>query len=782
MLKHLFVLILCLFTSSFFAQDYSALWEGHFSYNEIIDVSQGDNKIFAASNNAVFSFNTQTNDIEEISTIHGLSGETISTIYYSESYQLLVVGYESGLIEVVFNNGGDVLTLVDIVDKVTISPTNKRINHFNALENNLYIATNYGISVFNLERLEFGDTYFIGDNGGQLTVNQTTIYNGFIYAACSDGNGIKKGLLTNPNLIDYQNWDTVNSGSWLGVQAVQNSLYAINTNRYIYSGNNDVFIQLQQIETTPIKFSTTTTHLMVTTSSNVFVFDASFNLVTQAEINPLFETEFTAAALYSDYLYIGSQDFGILKTSISNGFDYEEIHPDGPLLNEPFSIETSPDGVWVTFGEYDIFFNPYPLNSRGISHLKNNEWNNINYSEVFEAKSLNNIAVNPNNTNQVFVSSFFSGLLEINDDLPTTLYNETNSGLESLVLANNPNYIDIRVGPTVFDNDGLLWSLTSLVDKPLKSFNPETNQWQVFSYTDVIADGFNDGNLGFSDLVVDNNGTKWSSCYEYGVIAYNENSNPVIKAIYTDDQNMPHERATALAMDNRNQLWIGTYRGLRVLYNTSNFLESDDVQVYEIIIEENGEAQELLYQQYITDIKVDGSNNKWVGTDSSGLFYFSSDGQNTIYHFTTDNSPLPSNSIRDIALNYNNGKVYIATDNGLVSFSSGSSGTFNTLENVYAYPNPVRPNFDIVEKKVTIKDISENVNIKITDISGNLVAEAQSNINQRFSGYNLEIDGGTAYWNGKNLANNVVASGVYLIMLSDLDTLETKVVKLMVVR
>lgn len=781
MLKHLFVFILCLFTSSFFAQDYSALWEGHFSYNEIIDVSNGDNKIFAASNNAVFSFDTQTNNIEEISTIHGLSGEYISTIYYSESYQLLVVGYESGLIEVVFNNGGDVLTLVDIVDKVTISPTNKRINHFNAIDNNLYISTNYGISVFNLERLEFGDTYFIGDNGSQLIVNQTTIYNGFIYAACSNGNGIRKGLLTNPNLIDYQNWETVNSGSWLGVQATQNSLYAINTNRYIYSGNNDIFTQLQQFETTPLKFSSTTTHLTVTVNSNVFVFDADFNLIIQAEINPLFDTSFTTATVYSNNLYVGSQDYGILKTSLSNGFDYEEIHPDGPLLNEPFSIETSPFGVWVTFGEYDVYFNPYPLNSRGISHLKNNEWININYSEVLEAKSLNNISVNPNSTNQVFVSSFFSGLLEINDDLPTTLYNQDNSGLESLDIG-NPNYIDIRVGPTVFDNDGLLWSLTSLVDSPLKSFNPETNQWQVFSYTDVIADGLNDGNLGFSDLVVDSNGTKWSSSYAYGVIAYNENVNPVIKAIYTEEHNMPHERATALALDNRNQLWIGTYAGLRVLYNTSGFLESDDVQVYEIIIEENGEAQELLFQQYITDIKVDGSNNKWVGTDSSGLFYFSSDGQNTIYHFTKDNSPLPSNSIRDIALNYDNGKVYVATSNGLVSFSSGSSGTFNTLENVYAYPNPVRPNFDIVEKKVTIKDISENVNIKITDISGNLVAEAQSNINQRFSGYNLEIDGGTAYWNGKNLANNVVASGVYLIMLSDLDTLETKVVKLMVVR
>ena len=189
-----------------------------------------------------------------------------------------------------------------------------------------------------------------------------------------------------------------------------------------------------------------------------------------------------------------------------------------------------------------------------------------------------------------------------------------------------------------------------------------------------------------------------------------------------------------------------------------------------------------MYEQYITDIKVDGANNKWIGTADSGLFYLSSDGQTTIYHFTKDNSPLPSNTIADVSLDETNGIVYIATSKGLVSFRSGSSSTSETLASAYVYPNPVRPNFNMADQKVKIKGVSENVNIKITDIEGNLVAEAQSKTNLRYNGYNLEIDGGTVYWNGKNLANKVVASGVYLIMLSDLDTYETKVLKLMVVR
>ena len=106
----------------------------------------------------------------------------------------------------------------------------------------------------------------------------------------------------------------------------------------------------------------------------------------------------------------------------------------------------------------------------------------------------------------------------------------------------------------------------------------------------------------------------------------------------------------------------------------------------------------------------------------------------------------------------------------------------SSLSEAYAYPNPVRPEFNLQIEKIKIKNLSENVNIKITDIEGNLVAEAQSNTNLRFKGYNLEVDGGTAYWNGRNLANRIVASGVYVVLISDLNTIETKVLKIMIIR
>ena len=235
-------------------------------------------------------------------------------------------------------------------------------------------------------------------------------------------------------------------------------------------------------------------------------------------------------------------------------------------------------------------------------------------------------------------------------------------------------------------------------------------------------------------------------------------------------------------MDQNNILWIGTYKGLRVLYNTSAFFNDDNVSTFPIIIIEDGLPKELLELQFITDIIVDGSNNKWISTADAGVFYLSSDGKNTIYHFTKENSPLPSNNINALARDETSGKIFFGTARGLVAFKAGGSTPASSLTEAYIYPNPVRPGFNFELEKIKIKDLTQNVNIKITDVEGNLVNEAQSNTNLRFNGYGLEIDGGTAYWNGKNLANRTVSSGVYLVLISDLETLETRTLKIMFIR
>ncbi len=762
-----------------FSQDFSESWNGHFSYNNIKDVVRGNNTIYAAGENTIFSVDTQTDEISEITTIDGLSGELISTIFYSEAYELLVIGYESGLMEIVFDNDDEILTVVDIINKLTIPSGDRRINHFFAYENFIYISTNYGISVFDLERLEFGDTYFIGAGGSQIPVKQVAVFNDNIYATCLSNNGLKKASLSNPNLIDFRNWQTIASGNFSGVTALENRLYVIGTNRRIYEVVNDALVSVFTFNNDIIDFKTVESNITITTNVDVFIYDSDFNLIFQTSVADTgFNTQFSATSIFSEALYIGTSDEGVLRVNISNPALFEEIRPDGPLLNRVFKIRNFNGELWMVSGGYSRFYNfGGGIRVSGISHLKQGEWLNIPYdsisAKIENPRNLSHIAINPLNPSQVFISSFFTGLIEINDNEVVGLYDETNSTLEPF--ASN---INLTLSGT-YDSNGALWLMNGRVQRPLNKF--VNGQWTSYGLEEIIPT--TDDDRGFSDVIIDADGTKFIGSHFNGVIAFNENNgNNQMNNISEESQNMPTFDIKALALDRRNQLWIGTPSGLRVLFNISNFLEEENPRAEEIIIEEDGVARELFDEQFISDIKVDGSNNKWVSTIGAGVFYLSPDGQNTIFHFTTDNSPLPSNDVNDISIDNTNGLVYIGTERGLVSYKAGSTTIREDFARAHAYPNPVRPGFDIVEEKVKIIDLPENVNIKITDIEGNLVAEAQSRTNQRFRGYNLEIDGGTAYWNGKNLANNIVASGVYLIMLSDLDSFETKVLKLMLVR
>ncbi|MDG1285216.1 MAG: two-component regulator propeller domain-containing protein [Flavobacteriaceae bacterium] len=782
MKTHLFIITFVLaFVPSSWSQNYDTSWIGHFSYLDIKEVVYGEAKFYAASENAIFSYDPLTNELSTITTINGLSGELISTIYYSNQYELLLIGYENGLIEIYNELNQELLKVIDIVAKTTIPSSQKKINHFNETDEVVFIATDYGISVYNLNDLEFGDTYYIGTNGSQIKVNQTAVYNNEIYAACGSNEGIKKASLSDPNLINFQFWTTLITGTFTNITPLGTQLYTVNSNNRIFeiSGTNlnPLFVYPQAV--TELKVSDNS--LLVTTLLKVYEYSEGFNLASVYSTNLEFETNFTSALSIDGVIYIGTTDYGVLKSQATSVSVYDEIHPQGPLLNSAFSIEYGYNDLWVTFGAYTTSFNPYPLNKRGISRLRNTEWHNISYDSIqrtieSDVYVLNEISINPLDPNHVFVSSFHSGLLDVKIEESIELLDQSNSGLESI--ASN---VTVRVSGTAFDNDANLWVLNSIIQKPLKRYNPTTNQWTSYDFSSIISDPMSDEN-GFSELVIGPDGTKWIGGLKKGLIGFNENGT-VLKNINDEDiANLPSTAVKALALDKNNVLWIGTYKGLRVLYNTSSFFTEEVVRTEPIIILEDGLPQELLAQQFITDIIVDGSNNKWISTADAGVFYVSSDGQNTIHHFTKDNSPLPSNGVNDMALDSENGVVYFGTTRGLVAFTTGGSRTMETLEDIYVYPNPVRPGFNMEEDKIKIKNISENVNIKITDIEGNLVAEAQSNVNLRYKNYNLEIDGGTAYWNGKNLANNTVASGVYLVLFFDFDTLETKVSKIMIIR
>lgn len=756
--RFLYLTVLLLFIQITIAQN-KLLWQGYFSYNSIKDLSESSTTIFAASENALFSNNIATSQLKTTNTVDGLSGETITSIYHSTTLNKTLVGYENGLMIVINEADGSMLNIVDIINK-QLPSSMKRINHFMEYNGIVYVSCDFGIVQFNLATMLFGDTYFIGNNGAEISVRQTAVFNGFIYAATIDG--IRRADATNKNLVDFNQWTQIATGSWSSIETFDTNLIAINSSGFIHKYNvgSNSFVGFSALPSVAVDMRKTINYLVITTASSVYFYNNLMVLVRQINSSQVPENNvsFTCATTISDVVYIGTTENGLINTAISTNSGFENSTPNGPTRNNIFAVNAVSKSLWVVFGDYNSQYNPYGLDSYGISKYDERGWLNIPYEKVLDAKSLCSITINPNNENEVYAGSFHSGLLKIENDVPDILYDKTNSALESI-----PGLPDTRINTPTFDKSGNLWITNSRIKSPLKVLR-SNGQWQSYSLVNAFS---NVESVSFGKMAIDNNGTKWLPNNRDGVVGFNDKTNKFKKISDTPDTgNLPIYDARVVAVDNNNQLWIGTTKGLRFLSNVNSFSTEDQLTTNPIIILEDGLAQELMYEQFITDIVVDGANNKWIGTSDSGIFLVSPDGQETKYHFTDKNSPLPSNVINDIDINSATGEVFIATSKGMVSFKGIATAANENLNNVFVYPNPVRPEY---EGTVKISGLLDKATVKITDIEGNLVYETTS-------------EGGTIEWDTTAFGRHKVASGVYMIFISAEDGVETKVKKVMIIR
>jgi hypothetical protein len=753
------ILVLLLLLSQFVFSQENQKWSGYFSYNNIKDIGQSDTQVFVATENAYFKRDNTTNQNSTFSTVDGLSGQNISQIYYSSTFKKTMVGHSDGLLIIVNEDDGSVLNVVDILNKPSIPPNKKKINHFMEYEGKIYISTDFGIVVYNLSTLQFGDTYFVGPSGSNIEILQTTVYQGSIYAV-ANGFGILKASVTNPNLIDFNQWTVSFPGSWIAVESSQTELVGANSNTLSKLTDNTV-TPITTFSQAPIDLRYSENKIVVTTQSAIYLFDNQLQQIEQINNNiPNLSLIFSCASIIGNKIYIGTASNGLFIRLLNSSTAFENVTPDGPNRNRVFGIESTQKGLWAVYGDYDDIYNPYPLDAYGISKYDSNrKWNFIPYEKLFDTKSIVRIVTNPNNENQVYFSSHYSGLLKFENDIPSIIYNASNSSLISI-----PGQIpdDIRVNGAAFDKKGALWVTNALVDQNLHVLKAD-GQWQGYNISCILKPR----NNSLGRLTVDKNGTKWIGNNANGLIAFNEANNKCIAIdVGVGQGNLSSSDVKVTAVDNKNKLWIGTAKGLRILSNVDAFLNQIKLETSSIIILDDGLPQELLFEQSITDIVVDGANNKWIGTAGSGVFYISSDGQKTFNIFTRENSPLPSNSINDIDINNVTGEVFIATDSGLVSFKGDATKGTENLNNVFIYPNPVRPEYSGM---VNITGLMNKSNVKVTDIEGNLVYEGIS-------------EGGTVQWNADAFGKYKVASGVYMVFVTSEDGAETTVKKVMVIR
>jgi streptogramin lyase len=747
-------------------------WTDYQSYAHAKSVVDTGDKIYCVTEGGLFSFNRADNSIRKLSGINGLSDVGVQRLAYNKENDVLVITYQNANIDLLIGN--EVFNLSDIKRKQI--PSDKTINNVLFVGDNAYLSCGFGIVVVNLKRKEIKDTYFIGQEGAYVNVQDMASDGTYFYAATTSG--IYKAFISSPNLQNYNNWvkqTTIpNADSKFSkIEAFQGKIIAsYSPDQYdqdeVYQLNQGVWSRVFPEVKYVTDITTKDNYIVFADRVELFIYNENLDLVKRIykyAVNGVELPSFAPKSAVLDYqnaLWIADSDNGLIKMGQEN----ERIVPEGPVDNQIFSMTMNGNDLWLASGGRSNAWGN--LNMKAQFQLnRGGQWSVFdknNFPIPNEFSDIVAVAVDPKDPDHVFAASWGGGVLEFKQGKFEKRYDNFNSSLQTQ-LPTNAQAPYVRVGGMDFDSKGNLWVTNSGVGNILSVFQTD-GQWKSFE----LKGGANNPYVG--KVIVTQNNDKWvitgrgqsifvlnstgDVAKEQKITAYFSNGK---EEVYTEMSD-----AGAIAEDKNGEIWVGTNGGVAVFTNPSAIWENGTMYATRPGLNLNDSFYHpLLEKESITAIIVDGANRKWIGTKHSGVFLISEDGENELEHFTTENSPLPANDITDIAINQKSGEVFIATGSGLISYMGEATEGTDNFNEVYVYPNPVRESYD---GPIVVKGLLENTDVKITDISGNLVFKTTSL-------------GGQAIWDGKTLNGNRCKTGVYLVFMND-DTGETtKVTKLL---
>lgn len=744
-------------------------WRSHLSYAQGKMVIPTESNVYCLTSGGLFLYSKIDNSIQKLDKNYGFSDVVVTTMNYSKNNNLLVIGYENGNIDILKEK--QIINISDIFQKPIIG--NKSINNITFYNGNAYLSCGFGIVVLDLSKYEIKESYFIGANGANVNVTSIAFSDSYIYASTTEG--IYKAPLSGVNLANFQNWTKIfnipnYSGNFGKVVYFDHKFIAYyksnnpNEDR-IYVENNGNWYVLDTSITNISSMSLINDKLIISQYSKATIF-SDFNS-TPIQYNIWGVNPIDAAYDEKNNLWIADAYGGLVRKMYANPDDVVTfIHPNGPLTNGCMRIDCGENNLWVTRGALSSSWSNQWVAGE-IYYFTGENWysfNGFNSPKLSGIKDICFVKVNPKNYKEAYFGSFGGGLVVVNNGEVVEVYDDNNSPLQNIIPGSPYN----RVTGLDFDKEGNLWIVSSEVQNNLTVLKPD-GTWKSISLVNAMG-----GTKITGELYCTSDGVKWIIFPKGGgMFAYSENGTldnfsddktKKVSIISSEGEEISND-IYCLAEDKDGLLWVGTAKGLVFYYNPSQVFDNTGFYAQRIKLpnEIEGQANYLFESEVITALAIDGANRKWVGTLSGGVFLMSADCQREIYHFKTDNSPLLSNSINDIAIDPKTGEVFFATDKGICSFRSTATEGLEFHHNVEVFPNPVRPNYT---GNIAIRGLVQNAHVKITDIAGNLVFETRA-------------EGGQANWNGKNLSGNRVSTGIYLVFSTNDDGSQTYVTKLL---
>jgi ligand-binding sensor domain-containing protein len=689
-------------------------WRAHFSNESIQQVIKGD-QIYIAAKNQVIQIDAKK-QVNYLNTTNGLHAIGIHKIAWHPVENQLVIAYKNSRIDIV---QGDQVTLIDDIQLSNLY-ADKTINDLVVLNNNAYLSCNFGIVIIDLLKKEIKETVYPNNRRQAVKVKQIVSFQNKLFALTDNG-------IWSTALSQNYSWTQENTMDITGIQNMfvfKNQLYFNNQQKVYAYPSNMVRYQINSgsIETIAID------------EENIFAGITDQNKGALIQLNG---NQNNTVLIDSSVLI---QPKGILKEGNTiwvadyiKGLYEKNEQPKWVALGGPLSHVKGSNA----FSSHQILMG-YGANKIGISSLNENGWSNFTQIQNLKLNGIEAVSIDP--VDQSWWLGMGTELIHFDTNkklVEQLLPSKTAGSIKSIQQKMDGSYYLLKEDVGILEKEG--------------------NQWNSYP----IQAGYSAQNL--KQFVVDGNGLSWIiGPKQQGVLLFQKQNNQAIwRQLNTGkgSGNLPSMEVTAIAEDKDGSIWIGTDNGIAV-FQCNNINEACDA--YLPIVESNGFNGYLFQKETIHSITVDGANRKWIGTNN-GAWLISKDGAEVIQHFTTENSPLPNNTVLSIGVEPTDGDVFFFTENEIISYKGDATESAATQHKIKIYPNPVAPNYN---GSILIKNLVNNALVKITDLNGQLMMQTRAL-------------GGQAIWNGRDQYQHKVA-GIYLIFVRDDAGNEKAVGKIMI--
>ena len=751
-----FLLIACTFSAASQSELKIGEWKSHLPYRNGKKVTQSEEKVIYATDWSLVIVDKEELSIEFVSKVEGLSDIGIAELQWDKFNNQLYIAYNNSNIDIFSNEG--VINLPNIKSNTTILGDKTIYDILVSNDNFSYFATGFGLVQFNSITKNFGFTVFTG-----IPVFDAISSENYLYIATEDGiyRGKSDGSV---NLGDFNNWELL--GESEGLPAVYSSnalaffegkLYASIDNALWKRSDNGVFEIIHTVDEPKFEIqylSAEGSKLILgikddRSKSKALFFEANDQFIESGTFC-VDRTEYAVEDQFQRVWY--ADEWDDIRYNLSYTDQCQRLIFNSPRSHTASDISIKDQVAYVASG--GVSDNFVATSSRDGIYIYNGEWQNIhesNFSPIKENDLLNFFTILPHPSNAlIYTGTYWGGLMELNmEDQSTQVFRETNSSL-GVALGDVQR---VRITGLAFDTEENLWISNYEASRPISVYTAG-GQWHSFP---SISD------RKLVDVAIDFSNYKWFVVFGTagGILVLDTGASIEDP---TDDRqrffNLSNSEITtaeihSVAVDQDGDVWVGTSEG-PVIFECGSGVFEEECRGTRRKVLQDSIAAFLLSTEVINAIAVDGANQKWFGT-KNGIFVQSPDGEEQVANFNEDNSPLFDNNIIDLAYEEENGLMYIATDKGIQSLRTSSTGAKRRhSSNVYAFPNPVRPEYN---GPIAIKGLARDANVKITDVNGKLV-------------YETTALGGQAIWDGRDYNGQKANTGVYLVFSSSTDTFD----------